>query len=259
MFFKENCADLEPHYTTMKRICLWSGPRNVSTALMYSFAQRPDTRVIDEPLYGPYLVHSGVDHPGREELLEELDLEVDSCLDRFVSTVYDRPVLFVKNMAHHLEGIEDHGFLRELQNIFLIRDPEQMLPTLIKQIPYPTLLDTAYEQQHQLYTELVHEGHDPLVIDSRSLLLNPEAILEQVCERLGIPYTARMLQWPAGPRPEDGAWAPHWYHNLHTSTGFQPYKYKTEPFPEFLHALLRECLPHYNELYKHALKAPNHD
>lgn len=222
---------------------------------MYSFAQRTDTKVIDEPLYGPYLIRTGVDHPGREELLEALDLEVSTCLDRFVTREYDVPVLFIKNMAHHLEGIQDHSFLKELTNIFLIRDPRQMLPTLIKQIPHPTLLDTAYERQYQLFEELSSSGKEPFVLDSKELLLNPKGVLSQVCDRLGIPFTESMLRWEPGPRPEDGPWAPHWYHNLHTSTGFQPYVHKTDPFPEFLHALLHKCEPYYDHLYKHALKA----
>ena len=238
-----------------KRVCLWSGPRNISTALMYSFAERSDTRVLDEPLYGPYLMRTGADHPGREELLDVLDLEVLSCLDSFVHAPFDRPVLFVKNMAHHLEGIEDHGFLRSLKNIFLIRDPAEMLPTLIKQIPHPTLLDTAYERQHQLFLELTEEGHNPLVIDSKELLLAPQKVLSAVCDHLELPFEEAMLSWTAGGRSEDGPWAPHWYHNLHTSNGFQKYKPKTEPFPTYLNALLQDCLPFYNDLYKHALKA----
>ena len=251
-------ADLSLLPQPMKRICLWSGPRNVSTALMYSFAQRSDTSVIDEPLYGPYLVRTGVDHPGREHLMEELDLDVDSCIERFTSTQYDSKVLFVKNMTHHLEGIRDHSFLESLSNIFLIRDPEQMLPTLIKQIPHPTLLDTAYERQHQLFTELQSKGEDSLVIDSRNLLINPQGILKLVCERFQIPFEVSMLSWPAGPRPEDGPWAPYWYHNLHTSTGFQPYHHKTEPMPDFLAPLLRTCKPHYDALYEHAINSSVH-
>ena len=200
-----------------------------------------------------------MDHPGRDHLLRKLDLDVDSCLYRFVEASYDTDVLFIKNMAHHLEGIGDRTFLRRLHNIFLIRDPEQMLPSLIRQIPHPQLLDTAYERQHQLYSELRSEGHDPLIIDSRELLLNPPAILEQVCQQLNIPYISDMLSWKAGPRTEDGPWAPHWYHNVHTSTGFQLYRHKTEPLPKFLQALLRECQPYYQALYEHALKAPDHD
>ena len=222
---------------------------------MYSFAQRSDTRVIDEPLYGPYLVRTGADHPGREELMEQLDLNVSSCLNTFVNTSFDRDVLFVKNMAHHLEGISDHRFLRSLKNIFLIRDPEEMLPTLIKQIPHPTLLDTAYERQHQLFSALKNEGHNPLVIDSKQLLTAPKKVLTAVCDHLELPFEESMLSWPAGPRPEDGPWAPHWYHNLHTSTGFQEYKPKTEPFPRFLNALLHDCMPYYHELFEYAIKA----
>lgn len=222
---------------------------------MYSFAQRTDTQVLDEPLYGPYLVHTGAEHPGRAQLLDALDLDVKSCLFSFVEQKYAAPILFVKNMAHHLEGINDQRFLSKLENIFLIRNPKEMLPTLAKQLPNPTLLDTAYERQFQLFSALRSSGNDPLVIDSKELLLNPAKVLAQVCERLDLLFEPVMLSWPAGGRPEDGPWAAYWYHNLHTSTEFQPYQSKTDSFPLFLNALLDECEPYYNHLYEYALKA----
>ena len=236
------------------RINLWSGPRNVSTALMYAFAQRPDTRVVDEPLYGHYLSVSGARHPGDDEILETMDTDGERVVREVFLAPCDRPVLFVKNMGHHLVNL-DWGFLEEVINVMLIRDPKEMLPSLINQVPHPTLDDTALKRQVEIFAYLRHLRNTPMVLDSRELLLNPRGVLEQLCQRLGLAFDAGMLHWEAGPRPEDGVWAPHWYHAIHQSTGFSPYRPKTKPFPEFLKPLLEECKPYYDYLYKHAIKA----
>ena len=238
----------------VKRICLWSGPRNVSTALMYSFGRRSDTHVLDEPLYGPYLLESGSEHPGRDHLLKVLELDRDICIRNFTKKEYDRPVLFIKNMAHHMYHVP-HDFLDGLINIFLIRDPEEMLPTLIHQIPEPQVLDTAYKMQYELFFELKErEGPDPLVIESRYLLEDPEGFLSRLCRELELEFEDSMLSWPSEGSEDDGPWAPWWYHNLHKSTGFLPYRTKTEAFPDRLKPLLEEVKPYYDELHQNALK-----
>lgn len=239
----------------MKTICLWSGPRNVSTALMYSFAQRNDTRVVDEPLYGHFLRVTGTVHPGREEVLASVNCDGNAVMRELLSadTARDRDILFLKQMAHHLVDI-DRGFMRETFNVFLIRDPRQMLPSLTIQMPHARLADTGLETQWLLYRDLVEIGQHPSILDARELLLDPGAVLRSLCSRLDIPYTEDMLSWPAGPRPEDGIWAKHWYHALHKSTGFAPYREK-EDFPPGLDALLEECKPWYDKLYAHAIRA----
>ena len=236
------------------RICLWSGPRNVSTALLRSFGQRRDARVLDEPLYGHYLRVSGVEHPGREAILPRLDTDGERVIRQAFLGPCDRPVLFLKSMAHHLIGL-DRGFLARLTNVLLVRDPEQMLPSLAHQIPEPTLLDTGLAMQTELLDELLALGQDPPALDSRELQDRPEAILRQLCERVGIDWDPAMLAWPAGPKPYDGCWAPYWYHNVHRSTGFTPYQAKTAPFPDKLRPLLDECRPHYERLAARALRA----
>ena len=157
-------------------------------------------------------------------------------------------------MAHHLIEL-DFGWLHqeEVVNVFLIRDPEQMLPSLVNQIERPTLRDAAYRKQAELYRELDEAGRSAEVLDSRLLLLDPAGVLEELCRRIGIPFEPAMLRWEAGPRPEDGAWAKYWYHNLHRSTGFAPYREKTAPFPEDLKSLLDECRPHYDFLRERAI------
>ena len=238
----------------MKAICLWSGPRNVSTALMYSFAQRPDTRVVDEPLYGHFLRVTGTIHPGREEVLATVDCDGDKVMRELLSEDgTDKEVLFLKQMAHHLVDV-DKSFLSRTHNIFLVRDPEQMLPSLTIQMPHAGLADTGLKMQWELYEDLVAAGQSPTIIDSRELLLDPPGVLRALCEHLGLEYTDDMLSWSDGPRDEDGIWAKHWYHAVHKSTGFSPYAHK-ESFPDDLRPLLEECAPWYRKLYDHAIRA----
>jgi len=220
---------------------------------MYSFAQRTGTAVVDEPLYGRYLAETLAPQPHRDELLEMLETNGEKIVrETILSPPPDKPVYFVKNMAHHLVE-SDVIWLTDdrVRNVFLIRDPIQMLPSLINQIAEPTLRDAAYKAQADWFGRLP----DSLVLDAKPLLQNPEAVLGELCARLGIPFDSAMLSWEPGPRAEDGAWAPYWYHNLHRSTGFGPYQEKSEPFPEPLKPLAQQCLPHYLTLLDHAIGA----
>ena len=236
------------------RLSVWSGPRNVSTALMYSFRQRPDTRVIDEPLYGHYLAVTDADHPASEEVTAAMDNDGERVVRRVMLGPCDKPIVFFKNMAHHLVGL-DRGFLQEITNVLLTRDPREMLPSLAEQLPSPTLRDTGLAEQVEILDAALDGGNPPIVLDARELLLDPASVLRETCERLRIPFDGAMLRWPAGPKPEDGVWARHWYRNVHASTGFGEYRPKPEPFPEALEPLLRECLPLYEELRRHAITA----
>ena len=236
------------------RINLWSGPRNVSTALLYSFAQRPDTRVVDEPLYAHYLRVSGADHPGRDEVLAAMEQDGERVVREVVLGPCDRPVLFLKQMAHHLVAL-DRGFLADCTNVLLVRDPREMLPSLVNQLHLPTLRDTGLAMQSELFEELRGLGQEPPVLEARRLLENPRGVLVELCRRLGLPFEEGMLSWSAGARPEDGVWARHWYHNVHKSTGFDEYRPKTAPFPKELELLLAECRPHFELLESHAIDA----
>ncbi|MEZ4699934.1 MAG: hypothetical protein R2834_06360 [Rhodothermales bacterium] len=235
-------------------ICLWSGPRNVSTALMYAFRQRPDTRVVDEPLYAHYLRVSGAEHPGGNDVLAGMENDGARVIQRVVYGAYDRPNAFLKHMAHHLVDL-DLSFLDDTVNIMLVRDPEQMLPSLINQIPEPTLRDTGLARQTQLLDDLTARGQTPAILDARALLLNPRGVLEKLCRHLDLPFDEGMLAWPTGPKPEDGVWAPHWYHNVHQSTTFARYSEKSDPFPDRLKPLLDACRPHYERLLARAIQA----
>jgi hypothetical protein len=236
------------------RLSVWSGPRNVSTALMYSFRQRSDTVVVDEPLYGHYLSTSDAEHPGAAEVLETMDEDGERVVREVILGPCGRPIHFFKNMAHHLPGL-DPAFLDRITNVLLIRDPTEMLPSLARQLSAPTLRDTGLREQDVILESILARGERPIVLDARDLLLDPPAVLQRACAALGVPFDGAMLSWPAGPKPEDGIWAEHWYHNVHTSTGFAPYRPPENQFPAHLEPLLGECLPYYGRLEAYAITA----
>ncbi len=230
-----------------QRICLWSGPRNVSTALMYAFGQRSDTEIVDEPLYAHYLQVTGARHPGREEVMASMQNDAADVIRDVILGPSKKPVLFMKQMAHHLVDI-DRSFMHKTHNILLIRDPKEMLPSLTKVIGIPKLKDTGLKVQTELLMELQEMGQFPPILDARELLLAPKDVLTTLCNRLGLPFEESMLSWERGGHASDGVWAPYWYHNVHQSVGFAPYQPKNEPFPAELNSVLSECLPYYERL-----------
>lgn len=234
---------------------MWSGPRNVSTAIMYSFAQRSDTHVVDEPFYAHYLLQSGAEHPGRGQVLDSQPKDPGIVMHNLLS-LQKKAVLFLKNMAHHMIEMnsELNTLLDNFQHVFLIRDPKEMLISLDKTLPNPTLQDTAYPRQLELFEMVESAGLPVHVIDSRELLKDPKFVLSALCNDLDIRFEESMLSWDSGPIPEDGIWAKHWYDNVHQSTGFKPYKPKKESFPDHLKPLYNECKPIYDKLLAHAIK-----
>jgi hypothetical protein len=236
-----------------KRICLWSGPRNISTTLMYSFAQRQDTKVVDEPLYAHYLRNTDAKeyHPGTQDILDSLEQDGNKVIAEMMSNTTS-PVFFFKNMTHHLLNL-DRGFMKEVYNVILTRDPLEMLPSFDKVIHNPTIEDVGYAKHTELLDYLEANNIKPIVLDSKRVLLNPKKVLTQLCDFIGIPFDENMLHWQAGARPEDGVWAKYWYANIHKSTGYLSYKAKCETFPEHLKPLLNQCIPHYNKLLKYAI------
>ena len=181
-------------------ISLWSGPRNVSTALMYSFAQREDTRVMDEPLYAHYLKATGLNHPGRKEILRSQENIGQKVVDQVFRPKASGKNLFIKNMAKHLINL-DRLFLRGLKNIILIRDPKEMLPSFLNQVQEPTLQETALKDQLEIMQELVARDIPVAIVDSKDILLDPEGCLRELCRFSGLEFRNEMLAWKAGPRP----------------------------------------------------------
>ena len=232
---------------------MWSGPRNVSTAMMYSWRQRADTTVVDEPMYGHYLVASGVDHPDRDRILAAVPADADDIISTMLESDCPTPVRFYKNMAHHLVGFDPATF-DELESFLLVRDPGDMLPSLAKSLGRPPVMaDTGFDFQVEIVARQLANGVAPIVVDSRVLLDDPAAVLAELCSRLRLPFDAAMLSWPAGPKPEDGVWADHWYARLHLTTGFEPYQPKPEPFPDELGSLYADCRPLYEHLTEFAI------
>lgn len=237
------------------RIYLVSGPRNISTALMYSFRSRADTTVYDEPLYGHYLAVTGIDHPGRADVLATEPTDGEEAIRTLILGDCPTPVLFLKSMGHHTVRVGlDLAFLDEVTSVFLIREPREMLTSLIKNIAEPTAANTGLPQQVELLDRIEAEGGHPIVVDSGDILHDPPTVLAELCRRIGIPWDASMLSWEAGPKPEDGVWAEHWYANVHKSTGFGPYRSKNEPVPDRLAQVLEECEGHYERLARHAMR-----
>jgi hypothetical protein len=219
---------------------------------MYSFRERPDTSVIDEPLYAHYLCRTGVEHPVVQDVIRSQQTDGETVVREVLLGPSPTPVRFFKHMAHHLVEL-DTSFLGEMDNILLTRDPEQMLPSLVNQVPNVEIEGTSLPMQVRLLDWILERGGTPLVIESKRLLSDPESTLRAVCDRLGLDWYPGMLSWEQGPKPEDGVWAPHWYHNVHRSTGFDPYREKDEEFPARLKPLLAECLPLYERLVEYAI------
>jgi hypothetical protein len=234
---------------------MWSGPRNVSTAMMYSWRQRSDTTVWDEPMYGHYLAHTGVVHAVRDEILAAVATDRDEIVELMLSRPCPTPVWFYKNMAHHLVGF-DMGIVDRLDGFLLTRDPRDMLPSLARSLErVPAMTDTGYDVQVAIAERLRRSGRTPLVVDAGELLTDPAAVLGTLCEELGLPFEEAMLSWPAGPKPEDGVWASHWYGRVHETTEFVPYAPKMEEFPAVLEPLHAACAPLYERLVEFAIRA----
>ena len=229
-----------------KPICLWSCPRNLSTALMYAFAQREDTKVFDEPLYAHYLKVSGVKHPAREQVLEALENDGNKVVKEVILQESDK-LLFHKLMTHFLIGI-DTEFLSEVINIIFIRNPEEIITSYSKVIPNPSMNDIGVKQQYELFLDLERRGIEPIVFDSKYLLKNPELMLSRLCKILDVSFDKKMLEWKKGARKEDGVWAKYWYKNIHNSTGFLPYAKKAITLTGSNAVLAEECLPYYKFL-----------
>jgi hypothetical protein len=236
------------------RIAAWSGPRNISTALMRSWENRPDTVVCDEPLYAHYLNVTGLNHPDREEVIAHHESDWEKVVDGLCGDVH-APVFYQKHMAHHLLPEIGRDWLLRMTNIFLIRDPREMITSLTKTIPNPTINETGLPQQFELFEHVHREtGSIPLVLDSRDVLEHPRTMLMNVCDVLKIPFYDEMLAWPAGSRESDGIWAPHWYASVEASTGFKEWQPKEEAVPDTLESMVVECTSIYEQLAAHRLQ-----
>ena len=240
------------------RLALWSGPRNVSTAFMRAWENREDTLVVDEPFYAHYLDHTGLDHPGREEVIATHERDWRRVVDALLAPVPEGiSILYQKQMAHHLLPHMGREWLGAMTHAFLIRDPRPMLASLGEKLGEFDLLATGLPQQVEIFDFVVRStGGIPPVVDAADLLAAPEPMLRSLCAALGVEFSPRMLSWPPGPRPTDGVWATYWYDRVERSTGFEPQA--PEAWPQLtgrLAELERECRPLYEKLRAHRLAA----
>jgi len=213
---------------------------------MYSFAQRKDTQVFDEPLYAHYLKVSGANHPAREEVLNSLENDGNKVVQKVILQK-NKKILFHKLMTHFLIEI-DTRFLSEVRNIIFIRNPKEIIHSYDKVILNPKMEDIGVKQQYELFLDLEKRGEKPIVLDSKYLLQDPKLILKKVCVLLEIPFDKKMMRWEKGERQEDGVWAKYWYLNVHNSTGFLPYIKKEINLKDSNLELAQQCKPYYKFL-----------
>jgi hypothetical protein len=228
---------------------MWSGPRNLSTAMMRSWENRSDTAVMDEPLYAAYLATTRLDHPGLDEIVEAGPAAFDDAITACLAPLADGiAVSYQKHMAHHLLPDTDRSWIGGLRNVLLLRDPRRVLASYTKVRESVTLDDIGVPQQVEL------AEHCELVVDSDDFLINPAGYQREICRRLDVPFDPAMLAWPSGPRASDGVWARHWYSAVEASTSFGPPP--TDPpgsLPPHLAPIADEAVAIYDELRAYRL------
>jgi len=224
---------------------MWSGPRNISTALMRAWENRPDSKVVDEPLYAYYLDRTGLNHPVREQVIAAGEPDWRRVVAELTGP-QDVAVYYQKHMTHHLIPELPREWIRELDNVLLIRDPAEVVASYVRSRADVVAEDIGLVQQTELYDQL---GADVPVIDSADFLQDPEGYLRWLCDRFDLPFTDRMLSWPAGPRDSDGVWAPYWYDAVIASTGFEPYRPRTVELTGAALEAAEVSRPHYKRLH----------
>ena len=239
------------------RIAMWSGPRNISTAMMRAWENRPDSVVCDEPLYAFYLKATGLPHPGAAEVIEHDETDWKRVAEWLTGPVPGgKSVFYQKHMAHPVLDDVERDWLFELEHAFLLRDPREMLLSLARVTPNPAVRDTGLPQQLELFDEVrARTGKIPPVLDARDVLEAPRELLSQLCAAFELEFTGDMLTWPAGPRDSDGVWAKHWYDSVVETTGFQNWRPREGELSPELAQVCDECMPIYRKLFEHRMTA----
>jgi len=234
-------------------IAMWSGPRNISTAMMYAFGNRADCVAWDEPFYAFSLVNHGNDHPMRDEIIAHNESDWDVLVAKCTAPVA-KAVFYQKHMTHHMLPGFDRSWVHKLTNAFLIRSPERVLTSYTKKWADVSLRDIGFVEQAEIFDAVAQkQGYAPPVIDADDVLKNPRGILTSLCEACGIPFVEAMLNWPKGPKSFDGVWAPHWYNAVWESTGFAPPVEKSVELPPHLAKIADEARRPYLRLKAHSL------
>ena len=237
------------------RLHMWSGPRNLSTAMMRAFENRPDSVVVDEPFYAAYLARTGLDHPGRDEVLASLPTDAAQVLQSLQAPLPAGVTLhYVKQMTHHLDPAADLGWSLSFRNVLLIRDPAEVVASYVRSRESCEPDDIGLLQQQRMVAFWDARDAAPPIIDAGDFLRDPEAHLRWLCAWVGVPFTDRMLSWPPGPRDTDGVWAPHWYAAVRSSTGFEPWRPRDIRLSAHDAAVAATCRPAYDALAARRLR-----
>jgi hypothetical protein len=243
--------------TTPVRIAMWSGPRNISTAMMRAWGNRADTVVVDEPFYAFYLKATGKNHPGAEEIIARGETDWRKIVQGLTSdeVASGKQIFSQKQMTHHLLPEIEREWIVDLTNCFLIRDPREVILSYIKINPEPTLEDLGFVQQLDIFNFVRERTKSvPAIVDAKDVLQNPERILRLLCDAVGVAFDLAMLSWPAGLRETDGIWAKYWYEDVARSTSFQSYKPREGNVPNSLREIHERCLECYEQLYQYRLR-----
>jgi hypothetical protein len=240
---------------TPLRIAVWSGPRNISTAMMRAWGNRADTFVCDEPLYSHYLRITGLPHPAAEEVIAHHESDWRKVVAWLTEAVPEgKPIFYQKHMTHHLLPEIDRSWLGRVTNCFLIRHPQEVITSYIAKNNDPSVEDVGFIQQAEIFEWVRAEtGKVPPVLDAKEIQENPRKMLGLLCDVLGVEFSDAMLSWPPGLRSTDGIWARHWYKEVESSTSFRPYKPKPEAVPERLRDVYEQSLEFYDQLHEHRL------
>jgi hypothetical protein len=236
---------------------MWSGPRNISTAMMRSWENRSDAAVSDEPLYAHYLNATGIDHPMRDEVIASQPRDWRQVVAEITGPVPGgKAIWYQKHMTHHMIPAVGRDWFQAMRHAFLIRDPREMLASYARKRESVTPADLGSEMEAEIYDEVVRlTGQEPPVIDAADVLRDPRAVLTRLCEALEVPFDAAMLSWPSGPRASDGVWGAHWYASVVASTGFRPYEPRPIALSGDQEAIVETCMPPYRRLWERRLVA----
>ena len=234
-------------------IAMWSGPRNLSTAMMYAFAQRADCTVWDEPFYAAYLSETGIQHPMGAEIIAAGETDPAKVIQRCIEPIPPENHLYQKHMTQHMLSDIPRNWMADVTNVFLIRHPARVIASYAAKRENPTLDDIGFPQQLSLYNHAIALGQSPVVIDSADIRANPKRALHSLCAAIDIPFDPAMLQWPAGGIAEDGVWAAHWYGAVHRSTGFAGAEGPLPKLDAIYESVLEQALPIYEQLRASAL------
>lgn len=228
---------------------MWSGPRNLSTAMMYSFGARGDCAVVDEPFYGAYLDLTRMKHPLGEEIKAGMETDPSIVVAQISGSIpAQKPHYYQKHMCQHMVAGIDRSWMRDFKNVFLIRHPARVVASYAAKRENPTLMDIGFAQQAELFDEVSAAGQKTIVIDSFDIRQNPAVMMEKLCDALGLPFQIEMLTWAKGGHPDDGIWAAHWYGAVHRSTGFAGAEGALPIVEGELAQVVEQALPFYQKL-----------